>query len=120
MCFLPVRLETWNEKVEGEKKIQKVLMTGLGTGVGKISPAVCARQTVLVIKHFLYARSEEGQRTSPPLAFSPSAFASPASASVIAVASQEQISCFSCGSVTSQYEPKHIMRDKKITMATMH
>ncbi|KAI6039745.1 hypothetical protein EDC04DRAFT_2568086 [Pisolithus marmoratus] len=57
-------VETWNEKMEDEeKKIQKVLMTGLGTGVGKISPAACTRQMTLVIKHFLCARSEEGQRS---------------------------------------------------------
>jgi len=64
MWSLLVQLEIWNEKVDNEeKKINKVLMTGLGTGVGKIPPAVCARQMALAVKHFLYARSEEGQRT---------------------------------------------------------
>ncbi|KAI6039749.1 macro domain-like protein [Pisolithus marmoratus] len=65
MWSLLVQLETWNGKVEDEeKKIKKVLMTGLGTGVGKISPAVCARQMALAVKHFLYARSEQGKRDS--------------------------------------------------------
>ncbi|KAI6017964.1 hypothetical protein PISMIDRAFT_104116 [Pisolithus microcarpus 441] len=64
MWSLLVQLETWNKNADDEKKIKKVLMTGLGTGVGKISPAVCARQMALAVKHFLHARSEEGQRSS--------------------------------------------------------
>jgi O-acetyl-ADP-ribose deacetylase (regulator of RNase III) len=64
MWSLLVQLEIWNEKVDNEEeKIKKVLMTGLGTGVGKVPPVICARQMALAVKHFLYARSEEGQRT---------------------------------------------------------
>ena len=44
---------------EEKKKKIKVLMTRLGTGVGKIPPpAVCARQMALAVRHFLYARSQ--------------------------------------------------------------
>ncbi|KAF8546641.1 macro domain-like protein, partial [Imleria badia] len=44
MWSLLVELENWNKKVDDEeKKIKKVLMTGLGTGVGKIPEADCAR-----------------------------------------------------------------------------
>lgn len=32
--------------------IDRVLMTGLGTGYGKVSPARCAQQMILAIKHF--------------------------------------------------------------------
>lgn len=64
MWSLLVELEIWNEKADDEeKKIKKVLMTGLGTGVGKIPSSVCAKQMALAVKHFLYARSEEGQKT---------------------------------------------------------
>ncbi|KAI6096968.1 macro domain-like protein [Pisolithus croceorrhizus] len=64
MWSLLVQLETWNENADNEeKKIKKVLMTGLGTGVGKIPPAVCAKQMALAVKHFLHARSEEGQKS---------------------------------------------------------
>ena len=63
MWSLLVELENWNKQVDDEeKKIKKVLMTGLGTGVGKIPAADCARQMALAVKHFLYARREEGQR----------------------------------------------------------
>lgn len=62
MWSLLVELESWNKKVDDEKKIKKVLMTGLGTGVGKIPAATCARQMALAVKHFLYARKEVGQR----------------------------------------------------------
>lgn len=62
MWSLLVELESWNKKVDDEKKIKKVLMTGLGTGVGKIPAATCARQMALAVKHFLYARREVGQR----------------------------------------------------------
>jgi len=36
-------------------RIQKVLMTGLGTGVGGVSSARCAQQMALAVKHFLEA-----------------------------------------------------------------
>ncbi|KDQ32603.1 hypothetical protein PLEOSDRAFT_1032445 [Pleurotus ostreatus PC15] len=38
---------------EGADKISTVLMTGLGTGVGYISPEVFGKQTALAFKHFL-------------------------------------------------------------------
>lgn len=61
MWSLLVELENWNKKSDDEeKKIRKVLMTGLGTGAGKIPSADCARQMALAVKHFLYAR-EEGE-----------------------------------------------------------
>lgn len=34
------------------RTIERVLMTGLGTGYGKVSPARCAQQMILAIKHF--------------------------------------------------------------------
>lgn len=59
MWSLLVELENWNKKVDDEeKKIKKVLMTGLGTGAGGILGAVCARQMALAVKHFLYARED--------------------------------------------------------------
>ncbi|KAI6108347.1 hypothetical protein F5141DRAFT_1122615, partial [Pisolithus sp. B1] len=65
MWSLLVQLETWNESAGNEeKKIKEVRMTGLGRGVGKISPAVCAKQMALAFKHFLHARSEGGQKSS--------------------------------------------------------
>ena len=36
-------------------RIRKVLMTGLGTGVGEVSSAKCAQQMALAVKHFLEA-----------------------------------------------------------------
>lgn len=64
MWSLMAELETWNKKADDEeKKIKKVLMTGLGTGVGKIPSAVCAKQMALAVKHFLYERREEDQRS---------------------------------------------------------
>ena len=36
-------------------RIQKVLMTGLGTGVGRISGERCAQQMALAVKDFLDA-----------------------------------------------------------------
>lgn len=62
MWSLLVELEHWNKKVDDEgKKIKKVVMTGLGTGCGKIPAALCANQVALAVKHFLYARREEDQ-----------------------------------------------------------
>lgn len=63
MWSLLVELENWNKKVDDEEnKIKRVLMTGLGTGIGKIPAADCARQMALAVKHFLYVRREEGER----------------------------------------------------------
>lgn len=63
MWSLLVELEHWNKKSDDEEtKIKTVLMTGLGTGCGKISAADCARQMALAVKHFLYAMKEEVQK----------------------------------------------------------
>ncbi|EJU01146.1 macro domain-like protein [Dacryopinax primogenitus] len=42
----------------GEGKIETVVMSGLGTGVGGISPHKCAEQMVLAIKHYREATGE--------------------------------------------------------------
>ncbi|KAF8632643.1 hypothetical protein AX17_004776 [Amanita inopinata Kibby_2008] len=68
MWSLLVELERWNDGQhdEGSRparcKIGKVLMSGLGTGVGKISPELCAQQMALAVKHFSAARSEKGKK----------------------------------------------------------
>jgi hypothetical protein len=64
---LLVELERWNAEAgvrnststhDGpdtkttRRTIERVLMTGLGTGYGKISAARCAQQMILAIKHF--------------------------------------------------------------------
>ena len=36
----------------GKQRIERVLMTGLGTGAGGVSAERCARQMVLAVKHF--------------------------------------------------------------------
>ena len=55
MWSLLVEVERWNKTVdngEGGKKIERVLMTGLATGVGNISAPKCAQQMILAVKHF--------------------------------------------------------------------
>ncbi len=48
-------LSQHNESASGSdaRRIKTVLMTGLGTGVGYISPEVFAKQTALAFKHYL-------------------------------------------------------------------
>jgi O-acetyl-ADP-ribose deacetylase (regulator of RNase III) len=41
------------------KTIQRVLMTGLGTGYGQVSVARCAQQMILAIKHFVLGVVQE-------------------------------------------------------------
>jgi hypothetical protein len=41
------------------RTIQRVLMTGLGTGYGQVSVARCAQQMVLAIKHFAQGGVQE-------------------------------------------------------------
>lgn len=41
--------------VSDDEEIQSILMTPLATGVGRVSPATWARQTVLALKHFVDA-----------------------------------------------------------------
>ncbi|KAH7929074.1 macro domain-like protein, partial [Leucogyrophana mollusca] len=53
MWALLVEIERWNQAANDDDKIKKVLMTGLGTGVGRIAPDVCAQQMALAVKHFL-------------------------------------------------------------------
>ncbi|KAF8625665.1 hypothetical protein AX15_005244 [Amanita polypyramis BW_CC] len=59
MWSLLVEIERWNEerKGHGDERvgsdvIYNVLMPGLGTGTGKISPQVCAQQMALAVRHF--------------------------------------------------------------------
>ena len=63
MWSLLVEIERWNKVHAGQSdKIYNVLMTGLGTGTGKISPQVCARQMALAVRHFTLANIEEENR----------------------------------------------------------
>jgi len=41
------------------KTIERVLMTGLGTGYGKVSAARCAQQMILAIRHFAQGVPDE-------------------------------------------------------------
>jgi len=41
------------------KMIKRVLMTGLGTGYGKVSAARCAQQMILAIRHFAQGVPDE-------------------------------------------------------------
>ena len=49
MWSLLAEISLWNRT---SKRINRVLMTGLGTGVGEIGVEVCARQMVLAVKHW--------------------------------------------------------------------
>ncbi|KAG6374756.1 macro domain-like protein [Boletus reticuloceps] len=60
MWSLLVELEHWNKRVSVEDRINRVVMSGLGTGAGRIPATECARQMALAVKHFLYGRREEG------------------------------------------------------------
>ncbi|KAI0957753.1 hypothetical protein AcW1_006042 [Taiwanofungus camphoratus] len=64
MWSLLAEVERWNAcaTAAGDEPIEKVAMTGFATGTGEIGKEVCARQMVLAVKHFLDARSEEGQK----------------------------------------------------------
>jgi len=56
MWSLLVEIAHWNESLgEGESgsRIERVLMTGLGTGTGGISADRCAAQMMLAAKHFI-------------------------------------------------------------------
>jgi O-acetyl-ADP-ribose deacetylase (regulator of RNase III) len=58
MWSILISLEQHNAAVDDSGsgvRIQKVLMTGLATGVGGVSSARCAQQMVLAVKHFLEA-----------------------------------------------------------------
>jgi hypothetical protein len=41
------------------RTIQRVLMTGVGTGYGQVSVARCAQQMILAIKHFAQGGVQE-------------------------------------------------------------
>jgi O-acetyl-ADP-ribose deacetylase (regulator of RNase III) len=48
-------LDHYNQEVRSRgqgREIKKVLMTGLATGVGRISPATCAMQMAVAVKHY--------------------------------------------------------------------
>lgn len=55
---LLVQVKRWNAELVGRgagnahHRIERILMTGLGTGCGQVSAARCARQMVLAIRHF--------------------------------------------------------------------
>ncbi|KAF8645906.1 hypothetical protein AX16_007492 [Volvariella volvacea WC 439] len=48
----------------GKKRIERVLITGVGTGPGGIPPRRCAQQMVLAIKHFYFGRVADEMRRS--------------------------------------------------------
>jgi hypothetical protein len=63
---LLVEIRQWNvdHLVPGpgdahRKVIKRVLMTGLGTGYGKVSATRCAQQMVLAMKHFAQGVPDE-------------------------------------------------------------
>jgi hypothetical protein len=51
-----VEIERWNASIgsSGNKKIESVLLCGLGTGTGNISAVRCAQQMILAVKHFYF------------------------------------------------------------------
>lgn len=53
-------VQQWNQDIGQPRRIETILMTGLGSGTGGISPRRCAQQMVLAIKHFFL--SELGTR----------------------------------------------------------
>ncbi|EKM54875.1 uncharacterized protein PHACADRAFT_259039 [Phanerochaete carnosa HHB-10118-sp] len=59
MWSLLAEIAQWNETHSDENQIRRVLMTGLGTGVGRMSAERCARQMVLAVKHFRKGWPEE-------------------------------------------------------------
>lgn len=48
-----------NETKTTRRTIQRVLMTGLGTGCGQVSVTRCAQQMILAIKHFAQGGVQE-------------------------------------------------------------
>jgi O-acetyl-ADP-ribose deacetylase (regulator of RNase III) len=62
---LLIEVQRWNaelvDRVAGNTyhKIERILMTGLGTGTGQVSAARCAQQMVLAISHFAQGVPED-------------------------------------------------------------
>ena len=55
MWSLLAGVTRWNPGVDhggARKKIERVLMTGLATGCGKVSAERCAKQMMLAVRHF--------------------------------------------------------------------
>jgi O-acetyl-ADP-ribose deacetylase (regulator of RNase III) len=53
MWALQVAIENWNKTcIEEKSMIRKVLLTGLGTGCGRVGAKKCASQMVLAVQHF--------------------------------------------------------------------
>jgi O-acetyl-ADP-ribose deacetylase (regulator of RNase III) len=50
----------------GVGSITKVLVTGFGTGTGRISPKRCAEQMILALKHFLARVNNRNKTTFHP------------------------------------------------------
>ncbi|KAK2459996.1 hypothetical protein APHAL10511_008002 [Amanita phalloides] len=61
MWSLLVQLGHWDTQYmyNSDQRIYNVLMTGLGTGIGKISPVVCAQQMALAVRHYTLLRDEK-------------------------------------------------------------
>ena len=53
MWSLLAEISLWNRGKADNERIKRVLMTGLGTGVGNVSKEICAKQMVLAVKHWI-------------------------------------------------------------------
>jgi hypothetical protein len=68
MWSLLVEIGRWNPELAhglGEtrgKRIERVLITGLGTGYGKVSAPRCAQQMILAFRHFAQGVPKEAKR----------------------------------------------------------
>lgn len=59
MWSLLAEISLWNRAKSDSERIKRVLMTGLGTGVGKVDKQVCADQMILAVKHWVETLPEE-------------------------------------------------------------
>ncbi|KAJ3534042.1 hypothetical protein NM688_g7196 [Phlebia brevispora] len=59
MWSLLAEVSLYNRGKEEGERIERVLMTGLGTGTGQVSKKVCADQMVLATKHWLQGLPSE-------------------------------------------------------------
>ncbi|KAH8919220.1 macro domain-like protein [Atractiella rhizophila] len=74
LCYTTVwnllcQLEKWNQVASAtteKKKIRRVLMTGLATGVGVYEPDRCAKQMMMAFKHFWEARDVARSEAEDP------------------------------------------------------
>ena len=63
MWTLLVEIAQWNAAHGPDAQVRTVVMTGLGTGIGKISVERCAEQMVLAVKHFARGVPEKADWT---------------------------------------------------------